>query len=182
VSETPAGEQGRAATAASRWLPEEATDGAVPAQQGAERDWLLPEAPMPRPEPARDHMPAELSRRVQRLESKLDAEVEATHGAVGRELHALSREIEALSARVDALEGAAAPDAGEERPTRTPRSRSINEISFEELRELGLTVNLASRLISQREVRGGFSSLDELDELWGFPRQEIAELKRAFAS
>jgi DNA uptake protein ComE-like DNA-binding protein len=95
----------------------------------------------------------------------------------------LAAAIDALTARVEALElrlansersdGSAAPNGSR------PRERNINSLSFEDLRGLGLTVSEAARLISQRDARGGFKSLDELDELWGLPRRDLAELKRA---
>jgi Helix-hairpin-helix motif len=41
-----------------------------------------------------------------------------------------------------------------------------------------LTVR-AARIIAQRDTRGGFQSLDELDSLYGIPRELIEELKRS---
>jgi hypothetical protein len=57
----------------------------------------------------------------------------------------------------------------------------LNSASFEQLCRAGLTVSQAARLIGQREQRGGFSSLDQLDELRGLPPDAIETLKRAAA-
>ena len=34
------------------------------------------------------------------------------------------------------------------------------------------------RVLAHRESTGGFESLDELDEIIGFPREQLEELKR----
>jgi hypothetical protein len=48
-----------------------------------------------------------LTDRVRRLESRLDAQVEATQRAFGRSLHALIQVVDTLSARIEALERSA---------------------------------------------------------------------------
>ena len=55
----------------------------------------------------------------------------------------------------------------------------INEATFDRLCKLGLSVSQAARLIGQRDQQGGFSSLDELDDLRGLPREMIEMLKDA---
>ncbi len=55
----------------------------------------------------------------------------------------------------------------------------LNAASFEQLRDLGVSVTQASRLISARESVGGYASLDELDGLSGFSAEQLAALKRA---
>lgn len=54
----------------------------------------------------------------------------------------------------------------------------INRISFEQLRELGLSVTQAARLLASRDARGRFHSLDEINDLWGFSREIVDQLKR----
>jgi hypothetical protein len=54
----------------------------------------------------------------------------------------------------------------------------INSATFEQLWALKLTQTQCARLIARRDDGGGFSSLDELDELPGFPERVLAELKR----
>jgi DNA uptake protein ComE-like DNA-binding protein len=54
---------------------------------------------------------------------------------------------------------------------------ALNEATFEQLRSLDLSVSQAARLIAQRDQRGGFTSLDELDGLYGMPREVIVKLR-----
>ena len=56
------------------------------------------------------------------------------------------------------------PDAG-----RRPRPVRINAASYEQLRELGLSVTQTGRVLAFRERVGGFNSLDDLDQIPGFP-------------
>jgi DNA uptake protein ComE-like DNA-binding protein len=53
----------------------------------------------------------------------------------------------------------------------------LNEASYEQLRELGLSVAQTMSLLAYRERSRGFESLDELDRVPGFPRDLVAELK-----
>lgn len=53
----------------------------------------------------------------------------------------------------------------------------VNDVSFEQLRELGLSVTQSARLIAYRETRGGFDSLDELDEIPGLPKETRSALR-----
>jgi polysaccharide biosynthesis transport protein len=54
----------------------------------------------------------------------------------------------------------------------------LNAASYDELRGLDLTITQAKRVIAYRERSGGFSSLDQLDDVPGFPDEVRAELKR----
>jgi DNA uptake protein ComE-like DNA-binding protein len=60
-----------------------------------------------------------------------------------------------------------------------PSDRDHNSASFEDLRGLGLSVNQAARVIAQRDQRGGFASVENLDTLNGVPREVIEQPKRA---
>jgi DNA uptake protein ComE-like DNA-binding protein len=55
----------------------------------------------------------------------------------------------------------------------------VNRIGFEQLRDLGLSVTQAARLLARRDARGRFSSLDQLDDLLDIPRELIDRLKRS---
>jgi DNA uptake protein ComE-like DNA-binding protein len=106
-------------------------------------------------------------------------------------LEGRDKEIAELKARVTELENelvgerkvtAAAARGGGARSRSKRRSRAklgINDVTFEELRELGLSVTQSARLIANREMRGGFGSLDELDRISGFSSETLADLKRA---
>jgi len=54
----------------------------------------------------------------------------------------------------------------------------LNTITFEQLRAQGLSVTQATRLLAHRERVGRFQSVDELDEIAGFPREFAEDLKR----
>ena len=54
---------------------------------------------------------------------------------------------------------------------------SLNSASYDQLRELGLSVTQTGRVLSHRERTGGFKSLDELDQIPGFPRSFLDDLK-----
>jgi DNA uptake protein ComE-like DNA-binding protein len=59
---------------------------------------------------------------------------------------------------------------------------NLNQISFEALRSLGLTVNQAARVISVRDQVGGFASADGVDAVPGLPgeiREKLKELGSA---
>jgi DNA uptake protein ComE-like DNA-binding protein len=69
---------------------------------------------------------------------------------------------------------------------RTARSRrssakngkiDLNVATFEELRNLGLSVTQSARMIAYRDVRGGFQSLDELDDIPGLSSETRRDLK-----
>jgi DNA uptake protein ComE-like DNA-binding protein len=55
----------------------------------------------------------------------------------------------------------------------------LNAASAEELRALGISGTQATRVIAAREEAGGFSSLDELDALSGFPPAQLEAFKAA---
>ena len=57
-------------------------------------------------------------------------------------------------------------------------SINLNTVSFEQLREAGLTVTQATRLLAHRERVGRFGSVDELDEVPGFSQEVLDDLKR----
>jgi DNA uptake protein ComE-like DNA-binding protein len=112
-------------------------------------------------------------------------------------LEALERRIDArmrqLERRVAAAEAASrqpsqrapepqqappAPSSAQAGPPAPHGGTDLNTIRFEDLRAMGLSVTQASRVVTTRHERGGFRSLDELDELPGFSRHLLAELKR----
>jgi DNA uptake protein ComE-like DNA-binding protein len=53
----------------------------------------------------------------------------------------------------------------------------LNAASFEELRGLGLSVTQSARLIAYRDVRGGYNSLNELDDIPGLSKETRTELR-----
>jgi len=61
--------------------------------------------------------------------------------------------------------------AGDARPI------GLNSVTFEELRSQGLSVTQSTRLLAHRERLGGFSSIDDLDQVAGFPPDLLASVK-----
>ncbi len=96
-------------------------------------------------------------------------------------LVAREQKIGKLEARIEELETEleskpyVSPSANGRRSSRG--KRDLNSVSFEELREIGLSVTQCARVIAYRDVRGGFESIEEIDELPGLPR-ETRELMR----
>src|SRR3954454_2244619 len=54
---------------------------------------------------------------------------------------------------------------------------SLASATFDDLRALGLSITQAKRVVNFRERLGGFESLDDLDDVPGFPKSILAELK-----
>jgi hypothetical protein len=167
----------------SAWLPQEAgsrsTNGT--GDHGLAETtsrWLLDERepPIAAPETA-------LEDRDTRLEQTLqEREAEFAQGL--RELVEVFRERRAeLEGRIRELESALAEAKREanSRRTRTGKLKKgrldVNTATFEQFRDLGLPVTQCSRIISYRDVRHGFGSLDELDGIPGLPRETQTTLK-----
>jgi len=53
-------------------------------------------------------------------------------------------------------------------------------VTFEQLRAENLSVTQATRVLAYRERMGGYSSVDDLDEVPGFPQDFLADFKRRF--
>jgi competence protein ComEA len=54
----------------------------------------------------------------------------------------------------------------------------LNAVTYEELRALDLSTTQAKRLLTYRERAGGFSSIDDIDEVPGFPEAVREGLKQ----
>jgi competence protein ComEA len=54
---------------------------------------------------------------------------------------------------------------------------NLNAVTFEELRAQNLSVTQATRLLAHRERLGGFRSVDDLDQVAGFPQDVLADIK-----
>jgi DNA uptake protein ComE-like DNA-binding protein len=80
-----------------------------------------------------------------------------------------------------------APEPGHPEPSEAQQSQpapeskdlvDLNTASFEQLRAVKLSVTQATRVLAHRERRGGYSSVDDLDDVPGFPQEILADLKR----
>ena len=54
---------------------------------------------------------------------------------------------------------------------------NLNTVTFEQLRANSLSVTQATRILAYRERMGGFNSVDDLDEVPGFPQDFLIEFK-----
>ncbi|MEK6277632.1 MAG: helix-hairpin-helix domain-containing protein [Actinomycetota bacterium] len=65
------------------------------------------------------------------------------------------------------------------RPRNGPaRMLNLNEATIENLRAAGLTRTQAHRIVARRARRDGFTSMNELDDLPGFPAQLLSSFKQ----
>jgi hypothetical protein len=69
------------------------------------------------------------------------------------------------------------PESGAPQPLQGGGTLSLNEAGYEDLRSLGLSVTQTGRVLAYRERVGGFSSLDDLEAIPGFPRSLLNELR-----
>jgi competence protein ComEA len=58
---------------------------------------------------------------------------------------------------------------------------SLSTASLDELLALGMSMTQAKRVVIYREERGGFKSVDELDDVPGFPRTFLLQIKDQLA-
>jgi DNA uptake protein ComE-like DNA-binding protein len=71
----------------------------------------------------------------------------------------------------------AQPQPGEPVPT-AGGELNLNTVTFEQLRSENLSVTQATRLLAHRERLGRFGSVDDLDQVPGFPQEVLDDLKR----
>jgi DNA uptake protein ComE-like DNA-binding protein len=103
--------------------------------------------------------------------------VERREEAAGGEA-AVARESAATEERAAPVAAPTRDSAVEVEPAGDGDGRvSLNSGSFEDYRGLGMSVTQAKRVISYREELNGYSSVDDLDRVPGFPVAFLAELK-----
>lgn len=127
-----------------------------------------------------DGRQAELEDQLAALEMRLDVREDELREQAGRREAKLEDRIRELQEQLaDAKLGT--HEAGAPKKHRRGGSKNgapdVNEVSFEQLRELGLSVTQSARMIAYRETRGGFDSLEELDEIPGLPKDARGTLK-----
>ncbi len=54
---------------------------------------------------------------------------------------------------------------------------NLNDATFEQLREVGLSVTQTGRVLAHRERSGRFASIDELEGIPGFPGEFLEQIK-----
>lgn len=117
-----------------------------------------------------------LGKRIRELQTELQ-----THERAARkELAAALKERDALAKRVGRLESQleTARKRGASNPTpKRNRKLNLNGATFEELRGLGLSVTQSARVIAYRDSRGGYASMEELDEVPGLSAKTRGSLR-----
>jgi DNA uptake protein ComE-like DNA-binding protein len=193
------------ATSADTWLIEGAKTARPEAsEEAASADDFTAVAPPPKVEPSDANTGADTKQWLAVPEPANGAgatEVRKAQPDESQELADALNERDALRKRVEGLESELA-DAKKrvasemtgsqpevkpktEAPARPAATRKktkngkldLNSATFEELRDLGLSVTLSARLIAYRDVRGGFESLDELNGIPGFAKETLAAIR-----
>ena len=154
----------------------------TPAQSSTQVEKTAPPAPEDgetKTEKALEEQRAEirdLAQRVRELQSELGAQAKAAKAEVTEALEerdSLARRVEQLESKLESKlaspEERVAPKTAR-RDTRKKNTPDLNSATFEQLRDHGLSVTQSARLIAYRDVRGGFESTDELDEIPGLPK------------
>jgi len=59
---------------------------------------------------------------------------------------------------------------------------ALNDVSFEQLRALGLSITHSAKFVATRDARGGFDSLDDLNKLDGIPESLREKLRTELAT
>ncbi len=113
----------------------------------------------------------ELKKTSETSESELRARIDDLSSKLAKSQEAAEAAKEASSKR----RGTGGKKA--RRPGGKDGAVDLNEASFEELRGLGLSVTQSARVIAYRDVRSGFESLEELDEIPGLSKQTRMDLR-----
>ena len=127
---------------------------------------------------------AEAERRLEEIEGRVQAAeqlaVRAEHVAG---LHA-DKPVQvrrAKEAEPD-YDGPASPDTEppeqSERPPENGDAINLQTASYEDLRELGMSITQAKRVLDFRERNGAFDSVDDLDRVPGFSRDTLIAVKQ----
>lgn len=127
-----------------------------------------------------DERQAELGDQLAALEMRLDVREDELREQAGRreaKLEDRIRDLQEQLADAKLRTNEAASSKKSRRRGGNKGGPDVNEVSFEQLRELGLSVTQSARVIAYRETRGGFDSLEELDEIPGLPKDTRGILK-----
>jgi competence ComEA-like helix-hairpin-helix protein len=104
--------------------------------------------------------------RFRQIEQRI---MSVTEKASGAQAHAASVGIEPPNL--------AEAERSKPKPRRSGPALDVNTATFEELRELGMSVTQATRVIAYRERQDGFDSVDDLERVPGIPKAFAAEIK-----
>jgi competence ComEA-like helix-hairpin-helix protein len=168
-----------------------------------ERDEAEVAEPEPEPEVTRDQptdeqeavepAPERLGflgrRRARRAEKAAAKEQAAAEEAAAEAKAAVEREAAERKAEEqrkkdeEEKEAAGKKETQAKRASKATRSRrrggllDLNKATFEQLREVGLSVTQATRVIAYRERKEGFASVDDLETVPGIPKKLLNEIR-----
>ena len=63
------------------------------------------------------------------------------------------------------------------KPRRSGPELDVNEATFEQFRELGMSVTQATRVIAYRERQDGFAAVEDLEAVPGLPKKLMDEIR-----
>ncbi|HEY6771302.1 MAG TPA: helix-hairpin-helix domain-containing protein [Solirubrobacterales bacterium] len=133
-----------------------------------------------------DDRQAGLEDQLAALEMRLDVREDELREQAGRREAKLEDRIRELQEQLADAKLGTHEATGSKKQRRRGGSKNgapdVNEVSFEQLRELGLSVTQSARVVAYRETRGGFDSLEELDEIPGLPKDARGTLKGLLSS
>lgn len=121
---------------------------------------------------------AEEATRAQHLREVL-ARIGAAERRASTAEERVRRAVDEAAQPLPGLEPPAPETAFEPRsPAAVSQAFPLNDVSYDELRSLGLSVTQAGRLLAHREQLDGFESLEDLDTIPGFSHTELDQLKQ----
>jgi DNA uptake protein ComE-like DNA-binding protein len=138
--------------------------------------------PEPEPEPEEElELEPESEPELERLREELQRMEEYAWACEERAEQA-ERELAHMRERAASMKQAAARASAirypaSERAEGADEAPNLNQISFEGLRTIGLSVNQAARVISIRDQLGGFASVDGVNAVPGLPGEIREKLK-----
>ncbi len=154
---------------------------AAEAEEAAKAEPMKPAAgKSPAKKPERDQKRAELE---EEAKAKKESRAKA---AQERKANAERAKSETQAKRADKRSGKAKATVTGKSAGQTAKSKfkprsgpplDANQVTFKQLREFGMSVTQATRVIAYRERRGGFDSVDDLDSVPGIPETFLTELK-----
>ncbi len=128
--------------------------------------------------------PDDRRRRERRAErERRDAELAGALGSIDERARRAAKRLEQEPQPPADDEPPALRERAQDEPEPTQAKASatglnINEADFDDLRATGMSVTQAKRVLRERERRGGFTDLDQLDSVPGFPRRFLDQLKQ----
>src|SRR3954447_5903298 len=116
-------------------------------------------------------------RRATQIESEANREVERERELGFKAIEGRIGEVEPAPVDEERAAPVAIEDGPDENVLAAGASVSLSSATFDDLRELGLSVTQAKRILDFRDRLGGFDSVEDLDYVPGFPRSLLGELK-----